>query len=139
MAAKRKGTSSMCSLSTRGRAAGAALALVAVLSASLGAAAASAHRSASLSPITVFAGSSMASVLPAVYAGNTYSFGSRGTLATQITNGAPADVLMGANTTTCASLYAQGIAERPVDFTRNTLERVVPKSNPAGIPSVYAL
>ena len=100
---------------------------------------ASARTTASLSPITVFAGSSMTSVLPAIYANNTYSFGSTGTLATQITNGAPADVLMGANTTTCASLYASGVAEKPVNFTRNTLEVVVPKSNPAGITSIYDL
>ena len=88
---------------------------------------------------TVFAGSSMTSVLPVIDSGNTYSFGSTGTLATQITNGAPADVLMGANTTTCASLYASGVAEKPVNFTRNTLEAVVPKANPAGIKSIYDL
>ena len=81
----------------------------------------------------------MTSVLPAIDPGNTYSFGSTGTLATQITNGAPADVLMGANTTTCASLYAAGTAEKPVNFTRNTLAVVVPKSNPAGIQSIYDL
>ena len=46
---------------------------------------------------------------------------------------------MGANTTTCASLYASGVAEKPVNFTRNTLAVVVPKSNPAGIKSVYDL
>ncbi|HWE82626.1 MAG TPA: molybdate ABC transporter substrate-binding protein, partial [Gaiellaceae bacterium] len=71
--------------------------------------------------------------------GNTYSFGSTGTLATQITNGAPADLLMGANTATCASLYASGVAEKPVNFTRNTLEAVVPKANPGGIKSIYDL
>jgi molybdate transport system substrate-binding protein len=126
---------------TRGRAQRAALALgtVVVLSADVGAAGASARPSATLSPITVFAGSSMTSVLPAINPSNTYSFGSTGTLATQITNGAPADVLMGANTTTCASLYASGVAEKPVNFTRNTLEVVVPKSNPAAIKSVYDL
>ncbi len=110
------------------------------LAAAIVAGGASARTSASgLSPITVFAGSSMTSVLPEISGSNTYSFGSTGTLATQITNGAPADVLMGANTTTCASLNASGIAETPVNFTRNTLEVVVPKSNPAGITSVYDL
>ena len=81
----------------------------------------------------------MTQVLPEIDPSNTYSFGSTGTLATQITNGAPADVLMGANTTTCASLYASGVAEKPVNFTRNTLAVVVPKSNPAGIKSIYDL
>jgi molybdate transport system substrate-binding protein len=110
------------------------LALAAV--ASGGASARSSHSTAGL---TIFAGSSMTQVLPEIDNGNTYSFGSTGTLATQITNGAPADVLMGANTTTCASLYASGVALKPVNFTRNTLEVVVPKSNPAGIQSVYDL
>ena len=32
-----------------------------------------------------------------------------------------------------------GVAEKPVNFTRNTLEVVVPKSNPAGIKSIYDL
>src|ERR1039458_8804457 len=74
-------------------------------------------------------GSSMTSVLPEIDPSNTYSFGSTGTLSTQIANGAPADVLMGANTTTCAANYASGLAEKPVNFTRNTLEVVVPKAN----------
>ena len=105
----------------------------------LGAGGAAAKQSHSLAGITVFAGSSMTSVLPEIDPGNTYSFGSTGTLATQITNGAPADVLMGANTTTAASLYAAGIVEKPVNFTRNTLAVVVPKANPAGIKSIYDL
>src|SRR5215471_3747002 len=110
------------------------LALAAVLAG--GASARSSHGTAGL---TVFAGSSMTQVLPEIDSGNTYSFGSTGTLATQITNGAPADVLMGANTTTCASLYAAGVVNKPVNFTRNTLAVVVPKSNPAGIKSIYDL
>ena len=100
---------------------------------------AAATSSPPLAAITVFAGSSMTSVLPEIGPNNTYSFGSTGTLATQITNGAPADVLMGANTTTAASLYASGIVEKPVNFTRNTLAVVVPKANPAGIKSIYDL
>jgi molybdate transport system substrate-binding protein len=110
------------------------LGLAAVLAA--GASARAQHSSAGL---TIFAGSSLTQVLPDIDAGNTYSFGSTGTLATQIQNGAPADVLMGANTTTCASLYAAGVVNKPVNFTRNTLAVVVPKSNPAGIQSVYDL
>ena len=109
------------------------------LCASLGAAGASATTNHATAGITVFAGSSMTSVLPQLDAGNTYSFGSSGTLATQITNGAPADVFMSANTTTPASLFAAGIVEKPVNFTRNTLAVVVPKANPAGIKSIYDL
>lgn len=105
----------------------------------VGAGGAGAKPSRATAGITVFAGSSMTSVLPEIDSRNTYSFGSTGTLATQITNGAPADVLMGANTTTAASLYASGIVEKPVNFTRNTLAVVVPKANPAGIKSIYDL
>jgi molybdenum ABC transporter molybdate-binding protein len=46
---------------------------------------------------------------------------------------------MSANTTVPASLYAAGVVEKPVNFTRNTLAVVVPKSNPAGIKSIYDL
>jgi molybdate transport system substrate-binding protein len=100
---------------------------------------AAAKSSRALAGITVFAGSSMTTVLPELDSSNTYSFGSTGTLAAQITNGAPADVLMAANTTTAASLYALGIVEKPVNYTRNTLAVVVPKANPAGIKSIYDL
>jgi len=106
------------------------------LLAASGALATSSHRTAG---ITVFAGSSMTTVLPQIDPGNTYSFGSSTTLGTQIKNGAPADVLMSANTTVPASLYAAGFVEKPVNFTRNTLAVVVPKSNPAGIKSIYDL
>jgi molybdate transport system substrate-binding protein len=112
---------------------------VAVTCALLGAAGAGAKATKADAGITVFAGSSMTTVLPAVDSDNTYSFGSTTSLGTQIINGAPADVLMGANATETALLYAQGKCEKPVVFTRNTLEVVVPKSNPAGIKSVYDL
>jgi molybdate transport system substrate-binding protein len=112
---------------------------LAVLSASLTAAGASATPDRTLAGITVYAGSSMTTVLPQIDSGNKYSFGSSTALATQITNGAPADVFMSANTTVPAALYAAGVVEKPVDFTRNTLAVVVPKSNPAGIKSIYDL
>jgi molybdate transport system substrate-binding protein len=105
----------------------------------LGAGGASARTARSASGLTIFAGSSMTSVLPQIDPSNTYSFGSTTTLGTQIANGAPADVLMGANTTETALLYSQGIVEKPVNFTRNTLEVVVPKSNPGNIHSIYDL
>ena len=90
-------------------------------------------------PITVFAGASLTDVFPALDPNETYSFAGSNTLATQITNGAPADVFASANTTIPASLYAQGLVEKPVNFTRNTLVIVVPKANPAGINDIYDL
>ena len=90
-------------------------------------------------PIIVFAASSLTDVLPAINQSETYSFAGSNTLATQIANGAPADVFASANTAIPASLYAQGLVEKPVSFTRNTLVIVVPKSNPAGINDIYDL
>lgn len=110
------------------------------ISVSAGGARARTTRAAALpSGLTIFAGSSMTTVLPQIDPNNTYSFGSTTTLGTQIANGAPADILMGANTTETALLYSEGYVEQPVDYTRNTLAVVVPKSNPAGITSIYDL
>jgi molybdate transport system substrate-binding protein len=116
------------------------LSLLALGAVALGAAGgASAAPARATAGITVYAGSSMTTVLSQIDPANAYSFGSSGTLATQITNGAPVDVFMSANTTTPAALYASGVVEKPVNFTRNTLAVVVPKSNPAGIASIYDL
>ena len=41
--------------------------------------------------------------------------------------------------TTVTSLFAKGLVEQPVNFTRNTLVIVVPKSNPAAVASIYDL
>jgi molybdate transport system substrate-binding protein len=89
--------------------------------------------------ITVFAAASLTDVFPAIDGSQKYSFAGSNALATQITNGAPADVFASANTTIPAQLFAKGIVEKPVDFTRNTLVIVVPRSNPAGIHTVYDL
>src|SRR5580704_17344286 len=104
-----------------------------------GAGATTARSAAQVSGLTIFAGSSMTTVLPQINPNNTYSFGSTTTLGTQIANGAPADLLLGANTTETALLYSEGYVEQPVNYTRNTLAVVVPKSNPAGITSIYDL
>jgi molybdate transport system substrate-binding protein len=114
-------------------------AAVAVLALVVGTGGAVAHPERSQGGLIVFAGSSMTTVLPQIDSGNTYSFGSSTALGTQITNGAPCDVFMSANTSVPAALYAAGTVEQPVDFIRNTLAIVVPKSNPAGITSIYDL
>ncbi|HEY5294974.1 MAG TPA: molybdate ABC transporter substrate-binding protein [Gaiellaceae bacterium] len=111
------------------------LAVVAVVLATC-ASSASARSNAS---ITVYAAASLTDVFPAIDSTAKYSFAGSNTLATQITNGAPADVFASANTSIPAQLYAKGLVEKPVVFTRNTLVIVVPKSNPAGIHSVYDL
>ena len=92
-----------------------------------------------LPPIIVFASASLTDVFPAIDQAETYSFAGANTLATQIANGAPADIFASANMTIPATLYAQGLVEKPVNFTRNTLVVVVPKANPAGINTFYDL
>ncbi len=89
--------------------------------------------------ITVFAAASLTDAFPAIDGSLRYSFGGSNALATQIANGAPADVFASANTTIPARLYAKGVVEKPVNFTRNALVIVVPKSNPAHIHTVYDL
>ena len=103
------------------------------------AAQASQHASAKVSGITVYAASSLTDVFPQIDKGPKYSFGASSTLATQITQGAPADVFASANTTIPDQLFAKGLVQKPVIFTRNRLVLVVPTSNPAGIHSVYDL
>jgi molybdate transport system substrate-binding protein len=90
-------------------------------------------------PIVVFAGSSLTDAFPAIDARETYSFAGSNTLAAQIANGAPADIFASGNTTIPATLYAQGLVLKPVDFTRNTLVIVVPRANQAGISGIYDL
>jgi molybdate transport system substrate-binding protein len=48
-------------------------------------------------------------------------------------------VFASANTTIPGQLFAKGLVQKPVVFTRNRLVLVVPTSNPAGIHSVYDL
>ena len=89
--------------------------------------------------ITVYAAASLTDVFPAIDAGPKYSFAGSNALAAQIQLGAPADVFASANTSIPATLFAKGLIEQPVNFTRNTLVIVVPKANPAGINSIYDL
>ena len=101
-----------------------------------GASAASSHATAG---INVYAAASLTDVFPAIDGASTYNFAGSNALATQITNGAPADVFASANTTIPRAALRPGLVEKPVVFTRNTLVSRAPKSNPAGIKSIYDL
>ncbi len=62
------------------------------------------------------------------------SFDGSSTLASQIIQGAPADVFASADTQTMAKLSDAALtAEEPVDFASNVLTLAVPASNPANI------
>jgi molybdate transport system substrate-binding protein len=85
---------------------------------------------------TVFAASSLTEVFPKIDPGATYSFAGSDDLATQIQEGAPADVYAAASTKYPDELYAAGLVDKPEVFATNKLVLIVPKDNPAGIQSV---
>ena len=60
-------------------------------------------------------------------------------LETQIRQGAPADIFASAAPLNTQRLFAAGLVDKPVTFTANRLALIVPKSNPAGIKSIYDL
>jgi molybdate transport system substrate-binding protein len=92
-----------------------------------------------LAKLTVYAAASLTNVFPQIDATPQYSFGGSNTLAAQIQLGAPADVFASANTALPLQLFQKGLCTQPVVFTRNALVLILPKSNPAGIQSVYDL
>ena len=92
--------------------------------------------------LTVFAASSLTETFDALAAefekqhpdvDVVLSYGGSGDLATQITQGAPADVFASASEAPMKSVVAAGDATHPTIFTTNTLEIAVPAGNPAGI------
>jgi molybdate transport system substrate-binding protein len=116
-----------------------AVALVSLAIAGGATARASEHSSGHVTGITVYAAASLTDVFPRIDSGPRYAFGASSMLAAQITQRAPADVFASANTTIPDQLYAKGLVQKPIVFTRNRLVLVVPTSNPAGIHSVYDL
>jgi molybdate transport system substrate-binding protein len=109
-------------------------------------AAASASSSASVSgSITVFAAASLKEAFTtigkqfeAAHPGVkvTFSFAASSALATQIINGAPADVFASASPKNMQQVVTAGDASNPVNFVRNVMEVAVPPSNPAHVASV---
>ena len=88
---------------------------------------------------TVFAASSLTDAFPKIDHAARYSFAGSNTLAAQIRLGAPADVFASASMALPSGLYRDELCSKPVVFTRNRLVLIVPRSNPAGIHSVYGL
>jgi len=85
---------------------------------------------------TVFAAASLTEVFPQIDPAATYNFAGSDDLATQITEGAPADVFAAASTKYPDQLYADGLVDKPEVFATNKLVLIVPKDNPANIQSV---
>jgi molybdate transport system substrate-binding protein len=89
--------------------------------------------------LNVYAASSLTDVLPRIDGGERYSFGGSDTLAAQIEQGAPADVLASANMAIPQALYSKHLVTRPRILTRNALVLIVPRANPAHIHRVADL
>jgi molybdate transport system substrate-binding protein len=90
-------------------------------------------------PLTIYAAASLTDAFGAYDGGQRYSFGGSSTLETQIRNGAPADLFASAAPLHAQRLFREGLVRKPVSFTTNRLALIVPRSNPAGIRSVYDL
>jgi molybdate transport system substrate-binding protein len=86
--------------------------------------------------LTVFAAASLTEVLETLDPDVTYSFAGSDELATQIREGAPADVYAAASPRYPQELFDEGIVEEPVAFATNRLVVIVPAGNPAGISTV---
>lgn len=69
----------------------------------------------------------------------TYNFGGSNTLATQIQQGAPADVFASADQANMNRLVAAGLVDTPVIFARNKLEIAVAPGNPKHITGLADL
>jgi molybdate transport system substrate-binding protein len=89
--------------------------------------------------LNVFAAASLTECFPKIDNRPKYNFAGSDQLATQIQQGAPADVFAAASPKYPDLLYAQGLVQKPIKFVTNTLVLIVPKSNPANIHSVMDL
>ncbi len=89
--------------------------------------------------LTIYAAASLTEVFTVYDRAQRYSFAGSNALETQIRNGAPADVFASAAPLNTQRLFRAGIVDKPVTFTSNRLVLIVPRSNPAGIKSVYDL
>jgi molybdate transport system substrate-binding protein len=69
----------------------------------------------------------------------TFDFGPSSALATQITEGAPADVFASASEQNMATVVRAGAATASAVFARNVMEIVVPPDNPAGVTALTDL
>jgi molybdate transport system substrate-binding protein len=93
----------------------------------------------SADPLNIYAAASLTEVFKAYDTGQKYNFAGSNVLETQIKQGAPADIFASASPVNTQRLFAAGLVDKPVTFTANRLALIVPKSNPAGLKSVYDL
>ncbi len=113
-----------------------ALLLVALV---LGVTAVAGARSTATPPLTIYAAASLTDVFRTFDPAQDFSFAGSNALETQIRNGAPADIFASAAPLNTQRLFRAGLVDKPVTFTANRLALIVPKSNPAGIRTIYDL
>jgi molybdate transport system substrate-binding protein len=89
--------------------------------------------------LTIFAAASLTEAFQAFDANESYSFAGSNTLAAQIKQGAPADVFASASPQYSQDLFRQGLVDKPVTFASNRLVLIVPRSNPAGLTTIFDL
>jgi len=95
--------------------------------------------SAGAANLTVYAAASLTDVFPQIDKRPRFSFAGSNALALQIRNGAPADLYVSASPNFTQDLFKAGLVEKPQTLVYNRLTLIVPKSNPAGITSVFRL
>ena len=89
--------------------------------------------------VTVYGAASLSTAFPVIDKSPTYNFAGSNQLQLQIERGAPADLFASASPAEPAALFREGRCTRPVTFATNILVMVTPRSNPAGLRSVYGL
>ncbi len=92
-----------------------------------------------LEGVTVFAAASLTEVFHEIAPNVTFNFAGSDELATQIREGAPADVFAAASPRYPDELSEEDLLEEPQIFATNRLVLIVPADNPAGIESVEDL
>ena len=84
-------------------------------------------------PLTVYAASSLTEVFEQLAPAARFNFAGSDELATQLREGAQADVYAAASPRYPGELFEEGIVEEPIVFATNRLVIVVPSENPAEI------
>ena len=84
-------------------------------------------------PLTVYAASSLTGVFEQLAPDARFNFAGSDELATQLREGAQADVYAAASPRYPSDLFDEGVVEEPVVFATNRLVIVVPSGNPAGV------
>jgi molybdate transport system substrate-binding protein len=89
--------------------------------------------------LTIYAASSLTEVFPRIDRRPAYNFAGSNQLVLQIRQGAPADIFASAAPTFAQDLYRERRVEKPRTFASNRLVLAIPRSNPAGVSSVFDL